>query len=329
MSASGNRPLLEGEALRQRICLYLYGELSPEERREVERCRAEDPAFAALFSDEEAFLRTLDDTGLEAELNSLLAQCRSGLLEAVAHRERLGPEASPARRLQHAVRRWGAAVAARRLIWQPVAAALLLAAGFLTGRISAPHADGLAAGTLRSAPGGMSPGEALPTLTGVHAVQLDPDAGHVRIVVEERRVVSGPSSDPAIRNMLVDSMQMSHEGARLSTLEALREHADDEGVRRAVLRSLLEADNPGVRLQALEAVRGHAALPDVREALLETLRSDPHAGMRVQAIQTLSEHPGRDLAGTLQAIREREPNPYVLEQSERILEALGASLERY
>ena len=142
-------------------------------------------------------------------------------------------------------------------------------------------------------------------------------------------MVTGASSDPMIRGMLLDTVQESHAGARLKSLDALRAHASDADVRRALLRSMLEDENPGVRLKALDAVRGQLRHPEVRDALLQTLRRDPAEGMRVHAIQLLGEEPSRDLAGALQELLEEEPNPFVLHQSERILDSLGASMERF
>lgn len=336
MSGPDGGPFVDSELLRRKIRLYLYGELSLAERREVERSRAEDPAFRALFEDEEAFLLSLGGPESDTEdVGPLLEECRSGLQQAVAREDRLRRESSFGSRMRAGWGAWAERLAARPLVWRPAVAALLLGLGFLAGRGSIPGI-----GDPRPAPAPASgyadrfSADELPTLTGIQAVQLDPAAGGVRIVVEERRIVTGPSSDPAIRTMLLETVRESPAGARLSSLEALRGHVSHANVRRAILESLLEDENPGVRLAALEAVRAHSEQPDVRQALLETVRFDPNAGMRVQAIQLLGEHPGRDLAGALQDILAREslrqePNPYVLEQGESILHEIGASLEHF
>lgn len=326
----GGKPL-ESELLRQRIRLYLYGELSLDERHEVEFCRDEDPAFAALFEEEEGFLLTLGGREPDHAVGPLLQECRGSLERAVAREERQPRESTVTTRLWAAVCHGVHVFAARRLVWQPALACVLLAGGFLLGRGS--HPASLAAlgwGQLSGSGEAMSfSSERGPTLTGIQTVLHDPAADQVQIVLEERRVVRGQASDPLIRGMLLETVRESHAGARLSSLEALRLHASDREVRRTLLRSMLEDENPGVRFKALEAMREHGSEPEVRQALLKTLRHDPNAGMRVQAIQLLGEHPGRDLAGALQDIVIREPNPYVLQQSEQILHALGASLEHY
>ena len=331
MSGPDGGKSLESELLRQRIRLYLYGELSLDERHEVELCRDRDPAFAALFEDEEAFLLTLGGREPDRDVGLLLQECRGSLERAVAREERLRRESSVASRFWSGMRRGMHTLAGRQLAWQPALACVLLAGGFLLGRGSIPT-------SLTELWRGPSPGsvgsvsyasETSPTLTGIQTVLHDPVADQVQIVLEERRVVRGQSSDPFIRGMLLETVRQSHAGARLSSLEVLRRHAWDREVRRTLLRSMLEDENPGVRFKALDAVREHSKQPEVRQALLQTLRQDRNAGMRVQAIQLLRKHPGRDLAGALQEIVLREPNPYVLQQSEQILHALGASLEHY
>ena len=328
MSADDSIAPVDSEVLRQRIRLYLYGELSLTERQQVERFRDTYPAFRALFAEEQAFLLGLSGDDIDAEVDSMLGECREDLILAVAAEEPFGGRPSAADRLRRSLRAFVAALEARPLAWQPALAALLLVAGFLAGRGSGPE--------MRWVPGSPPGGPALPAafdagpdLTGIETVRLDPAGGHVQIVLEERRVVTGLSSDPLIRGILLEGLHESHAGARLSSLEALREFAFEAEVRRTLLRSMLEDENPGVRLKALDAVREQADHPEVREALVTTLRQDPVEGMRVHAIQLLSRSPSRDLAGALQELVEREGNPFVVQESERILDELGASMERF
>ena len=329
MSAPDDRAALESDLLRQRIRLYLYGELGLADRKEVERFRDETPEFRALFDEEEAFLLSLNDVDADAEAGSLLDDCRHELALAVAAEGHLGRTASPLRRVGRHLRNLRSALAARPIVWQPAMAAALLFVGFFAGRDGWPTRYLAPASPASAGSGTPLSFDADHTLTGIETVQLDPVGGQVRIVLEERRVVSGDSSDPFIRGMLMDTVRESHAGARLSSLEALQGHASDSEVRRILLRSMLEDQNPGIRLKALDSVKGQIAEPDVRAALVEILRSDPLAGMRIHAIQLLGQHPGRDLAGALQELVEREQNPFVLHESERILDVLDASMERF
>lgn len=320
---------LESELLRQRIRLYLYGELGLAERHEIERCRDEDPAFRTLFVDEQEFLLSLGCPDLDAEVDPLLEECRNGLDKAIAGEPLNSRGTSLAARARAAARFLAAQLSARPLAWQPAAAGLILAIGFLAGRGTLSGPTFPAAVEQSAVAGQLISSNADRTLTGIETVHLDPVGDQVQIVVEERRVITGDSSDPMIRGMLLDTVQQSHAGARLTSLDALRNHASVREVREALLRTMLEDDDLGVRLKALEAVQDYAGQPDVRQALVQTLLRDSNAGMRVHAIQLLREHPDRAMAGPLQELIERESNPFVIQESERILDLLGASMERF
>ncbi len=329
MSAADDRAGLESELLRRQIRLYLYGELSLGDRKEIERFRAQDAEFSALFDDEEAFLLSLNADEIDRQVDSMLADCRDDLLLAVAAQGSLHRRPSPFRRLGTRLAALRASLAERPLVRQLAMAALLVVVGFFAGR-GAWHDTFLPSASQTSAVlGDPLSFDAGRSLTGIETVHLDPVGGQIRIVLEERRVVTGESSDPFIRGMLMNTMQASNAGARLSSLEALQAHASDLEVRRILLRSMLEDQNAGVRLKALDTVKQHVDQQDVRDALVQALRTDPIAGVRIHAIQLLGEHPGRDIAGALQELVELEANPFVVQESERILEALGASMERF
>lgn len=329
MSGNEGSPPIDSELLRQRILLYLYGELSLAERLEIERWRDEDPAFRALFQEEQELLRSLGDPGTDLDLEPLLARCRDRLDRAIALERPARGATSMAARCRAAIRWIGAVLAARPVAWQPAAAALLLVLGFMGGRGWVPATTVSGAHSVVPARPISIPAPSEAALTGIEAVSLDPLSGQVQIVVEQRRTISGDSSDPLIRGMLLTTVQESHTGARLTSLDALRDHASDREIREALLRTMLEDEDLGVRLKALEAVQGQARHPEVRRALVQTLEQDPSPGMRAHAIEILREHADRDMAGPLQELVERESNAYVLQESERILDAIGASMERF
>lgn len=329
MSAPRETTPLDSETLRQRARLYLYGELSLAERREIERCRDEDPAFRALLEDEQAFLLSLGGPELDCDMEPLLEKCRGDLDAALAGEDRSLRASSLAGRLGARLRSLRQIMASRPLAWQPALAVVLLVIGFAAGRTSTDSAGRSTTVLPLGAFDGSDPSQQYPELTGVEAVRLDPADSQVQIVFEERRVVTGDSSDPFIKALLLNTVQGSGGGARLSSLEALRRHASDSEVRRALLRSMLDDENPGIRLTALDAVREQAAHPEVRDALVQTLRTDPNTGMRVHAIQLLREFPSRDLAGPLQDLVQMESNEFVVAETHRILHDLGASTEHY
>ena len=269
--------------LRQRVRLYLYGELSLAERLEIERCRDQDAAFRALVEEEEAFLFSLGGPDLDCDLDSLLNECREGLDRAVASEERRR-ESSFLERVGADLRRLGATLASRPLAWQPALAALLLLIGFAIGRFSPDSFSRAPANRSNESFGDALESDAGPELTGIEAVRLDPVGGQVQIVFEERRVVQGDSSDPFIKGLALEyRARLDGGGPSLSSLEALRQRASDSDVRQALLRTMLEDENLGVRLAALDTIRDHVDRSDVRNALVQTLgKRSQHRDARSQ-----------------------------------------------
>jgi hypothetical protein len=290
------------------------------ERQEIDRAREDDPAFKALFDDEQSFLLDLDRREPQAASEALLAECRHNLMRAVYLDEMDRGSAPVARGLEAWWREITASFAAWRFAWQPAMMAALVGIGFFLGRVGNPVTAGVEQAALVSSP--LGPAD-------IQSVQVDPVAGNVRIVLEERKVVSGSADDPEIRRLLLHTVRESHSGARLASLEALRRGAEHQEVRRQLLRSMLEDENLGIRLKALDAVRVSSADPDVQRALVQAVMRDPNPGMRVQAIQVLTANPNRGMVGAFQHIIEQEQSPFVQQQVERVLQDLGASVEHH
>jgi hypothetical protein len=314
--------------LRDRISLYLYNELSEEERDALETELESNPELARALDSERRFLQTLNQRPERDAPHSLLVECRHDLMRSVY-------------RLGNHPQRWDfgawfsrlpASLQSLRVAWQPTMALALLAVGFFAGRT----ADRLPA-LDRSGPSGPSVTEASligsgSSLRDIQSVQVDPENGSVEIVLEEvtRRTIRGSSQDPNIRGLLISTVQeYPNSGVRLESLDALTPRAADHEVQRALLATMLEDANPGVRLKALEALKPHHDDPEVRQGLVRILQHDENPGMRVQAIELLTEKPDRELVGVLQSLVEREPNNYVRLRMQRTLHDLNASVDRF
>jgi hypothetical protein len=227
-----------------------------------------------------------------------------------------------------------ASLAGARLTWQPAAALTLLAVGFFGGRTTedlwsgrggaAGHGGQVAVrqqGLLNTSP---------VSVTDVRSIVNDPSGmGAVEIVIEERRTIRGNSNDPMIRGLLINSVQSSHSGARLESLEALGHNLADSEIREALIRAMVEDENPGVRIKALEALKPHAKDADVRAALVSSVRGDDNPGMRVMAIDLLTAEPDRELAGVLQQLVAAETDDYVRMRCRKALLELNASVDTY
>jgi hypothetical protein len=196
-----------------------------------------------------------------------------------------------------------ASLAGARLTWQPAAALTLLAVGFFGGRTTED---------LWSGRGGA--------------------AGHGgQVAVRQQGLLNtrGNSNDPMIRGLLINSVQSSHSGARLESLEALGHNLADSEIREALIRAMVEDENPGVRIKALEALKPHAKDADVRAALVSSVRGDDNPGMRVMAIDLLTAEPDRELAGVLQQLVAAETDDYVRMRCRKALLELNASVDTY
>jgi hypothetical protein len=284
-------------------------------------------------TDEERFLRGLHARRSVEPSEALLAQCRHDLMREVYRAERpAGPSA------------WFAdfwrSLTAARLTWQPTAALALLALGFFGGRTTQSLWQG-AGGSEAAAPAPQTAGQIVArqqslldagpvSVTDVQSILNDPaGGGGVEIVVEERRTIRGNPNDPAIRELLLNSVSSSHSGARLESLEALGRNLDDKETRDALIRAMVEDQNPGVRIKALEALTPHAVDPDVRAALIRAVRSDDNSGMRVMAIDLLTTKPDREIAGVLQQLVASETDNYVRMRCQKALVELNASVDVY
>lgn len=307
--------------IRDRISLYLYGELSVEDRQRFEQEMEASPDLAAEVEAERAFFAVME-TRPEAQLPAgLLAECRHDLMREV-YRDAHGAAAAEPKRTGW-FESWMAGLAGMRIAWQPTAALALLALGFWGGRATQQALSGSAD------PRPSQAAIAGPDLGAVESIDFDAAAGNVEIVLQAERTLRGAPNDPVIRGLLISNVRSPNSGVRMETVEALRPRSEDEEIRQALIQAMLEDPNPGVRLKALDALAEHGRRQDVRQALVEALRSDQNTGVRVQAVDLLTAHPDREIVGDLQQLVLDEPNPYVRLQCQRILQELNASVGQY
>ncbi len=316
------------QSMRDRISLYLYGELEGEQREAFETEMAASAELREAVTHEERFLLELHQRRGVEPSEALLAQCRQELMREVYRAERAtGPSA------------WFGGfwrgLAGWRMSWQPALALALLALGFFGGRATQslfesgePARQAEDGGQLVAQQQGVLDVSPV-SVADVQSFPGAPAGGEVEIVVEQRRTIRGNANDPAIRGLLLDSVTSAHSGARLESLEALGASLDNSEIRQALIRAMVEDQNPGVRIKALEALAPHAKDPAVRQALVRAVRGDDNSGMRVMAIDLLTTEPDRELAGVLQELVAAETNDYVRMRCQRALLELNASVDVY
>jgi hypothetical protein len=261
--------------------LYLYGELSGEERAAFEAHLAACEACRARHEEATRVHHLLVECPGPEPAPDLLVRCRQSLDEAL-DREQLG--------WRNLLRGWlwsSSALPATRAL----AVLTLVVFGFGLGWTLRPHVNALPV-----AGGGQS--STLETIDlgrirNISSVAPDPQSGGVRIQLDaERRVtLQGSMDDPRIRQVLVDTVKSyDNPGIRRDTLDALRMQTQDPSVRDALEFALIHDTNAGNRLEALRLMQHTECGANTHQCLLNVVEKDPNVGVRAQAIDTLIQH---------------------------------------
>lgn len=290
----------------------VYGELGDGERHELESHLAECPRCAHEW-EEVRRLQTLlapalagrQQTGSE---DRWLTQWRANLSTLLdeeptspAFTENPGSSGTGGQVWLHSIYR-------PALLLLP---ALLLAAGFAAGwfsrrpsvrpaAVQATIPDAVAPASVENAdaaaPTHPGPAESRPldpsAVLRINSVERVPDAG-VRIHFDtvEERTITGRSSDPRIRQILLYAAQQPpNSGVRLNSLDVLQDQTQDRQVRQVLMHVLLHDPNPGVRLKALESLSPQVDRDAVvRQSIVHAVLHDANAGVRSQAVGALSQ----------------------------------------
>ena len=314
------------EDIRNRVSLYLYGELSAEEETQFEEQLGRSAALSAAVDEERQLIETLRQRATIDFTAADLADCRVDLMHAIRRQSDVAQKQSWFSRLSAFF-----TPAAPNLAWQGALALVLVAAGFWGGRATQQFRmaffDRQPAAQLGAIDGGAL--AAYEDIPDVRSISTGPGSSSVEIVVEERRTIRGNANDPQIQALLIAMSRSSNSGRRLDMIDLLRHRADDPQVRGALVNAMLEDENAGARLKALEALAPYKQDSDVRQALIATLRTDANPGMRVNAIDLLTADPDRELVDVLQDVVRYEPNSWVRLRSEQTLADLNASIGLY
>jgi hypothetical protein len=292
--------------IEQRGALYLYDELPPQERADLETHLASCETCRVEF----ARARRLDDVLRNCPKPEpspdFIAHCRMELDDAL-DREQLG--------WRGLLRSWFWSVSPAPASRAAILATLVLF-GFGLGWMLRPRVGSLP--TLTRA--GQASAFDLDNyrVKTISQIAQDPQSGGVRITLDaERRVtLEGSLDDPRIREVLVNTMRnYDNPGIRRETLDVLRANPEEPSIRAALMAALHDA-NPGVRLEALKTVNRMECRMDTHGALLKVAQADPNAGVRTAAIDALVEHiqkegPDEEVAAGLEKLAAGDPDPAV------------------
>lgn len=292
--------------LEEALPLYLYGELTEDERAALDAHLGACGRCRAALQETRRLHETLNQRQPAEPSPELLVECRQALEEALDH-ESIG---------------WKRLFQAWRSAFPAFSAASILTAlvlGFGLGWSLRPRVSrDLPTGPAVSSSSFLGTDLENMRIRGISQVAPDPKTGEVRITLDaERRVtLEGSLDDPRIQRLLVYAVKdYENPGIRRDTLDALRTRRNSPSVRDALLYVLQKDPNPGVRLEALEAVRGMEWGEDVHRALTEAVERDNNPGVRITAIDALVQHAmeGKDEAALpmLERLAARDPNPSV------------------
>lgn len=217
----------------------------------------------------------------------------------------------------------------------PALATLLLGVGFLAGNFTYRY-------QVAHAP------KARPTMTISHpadgvianitGITQTPNSELVQVsynkVVPE--TVEGSLDSPDIRELLLKGTRSAAtEGVRVDSVALLagecraghncKGSTDTNGIRNALLVSMLYDQDAGVRLKALEGLQPYVAQdPRVRDAIAEALSRDPNTQVREAAIETLGPvKADSTVRQVLRTVSTTDENPYIRTASYNALEDTG------
>jgi HEAT repeats/Putative zinc-finger len=298
------------------IPLYYYGELAPGDEDRLEQHLDECAACAQEAERQRVMAAALDRRQMEPSA-TLLAECRHDLMRSIYHQERPQPAASaPWTHFQQGFAALFPALGRWRM---PLAAAALVALGFLSGRWTTSGS----AGPLVTA--GLAPENVISSVRSIQPVS----GGEVQIVLDEtrQRVVSGHLDDSNIQHwMLTAAHDETNPALRVESVDILKSHSDSTAIRNVLLNRVLEDPNPGVRLKALDGLKPFVNDPQVQSALAKVLLRDENPGVRIQAVDLLISHSSDQLVGVLQNVVRNENNSYVRNRCTKALQDMNASV---
>ena len=330
------------------IAEALFGELSPEEQRRLDRHVATCDACAEELRSMQATLQ------LTAERERLEPPSSFWLGYWPRLVRRMEREAAAPVSLADRLAAWWRGVTtmppATRWALQGAVAVALVLGGFWLGRQPAtPGASGdtlidteepasTLADLMPASASTRTEQAAAPTLTGIEDITYDMRDGTVEIRYNAVSdiVVRGTADDPAIQTLLQTAMLNEQDpAARLNALQAVEEtrpSANNDLVQALTYLAQTEQD-PGMRLRAVRALRalqqetGSVLRADTRDVLINILLNDSDSALRIEALQALMDsapaatYPAPDYLYAAQ----NDSNSYVRYQAQQALQHAQAS----
>jgi hypothetical protein len=304
--------------------LYLYDELTPEERTSLETHLHTCAACSKELQSLKQLHITLQQAGSFAPEESQLEVARSGLRSSLRN-GRATP--STMRRIigwiEEAIQpQWRIALGG----------VMTLAIGVLIGRAIIPGAPVQGPATTASVEPAMSNGEQ--HIMNIRFINSDPSRGEIEFTFDAITPVhmKGNINDDRVQKVLAHALvNDQNPGNRLRTVAAFaaqveRQTIPDREVKAALLSALVADRNPGVRREAIRTLRSFPFDDQIKQGFLQVLMHDPNPAMRIAAINGLDsarvqgQAAGNELLDALKQRIQTDENTYVRIRAKAVLE---------
>ena len=305
--------------IREKAILYLYGEMSREEKLLFEQELSGSAELRDVYEKEKELHKLYDLSGKEDIPDSVMTESRSRL------RESLREERNKARFAKSGfVERY-----IRTLMPKAAVALTIFIFGILIGKfvlieltsdgdieiLQMVSADNNAISADMFGSNDME-------ITDLRIIEYDRKSGEITLLLDAVSSVGikGSINNRKVQKILAAALQSDlGPSVRLKSVDLLQRQTDDKEIIKALIYALRHDDNPGVRLKAAQALSLSTNNADVKKALIEALTNDINTGVRIQAILALKDFRDADVLEILKKKMESDENEYIRKQSEESL----------
>jgi hypothetical protein len=297
--------------------LYLYDELSAEDKRSVEKLLSTSPEYRAELDELKMLHQTLAHYKPVGAVDMELAEARSELRVALRHERSRTPWS------QKLSDFFAESVFSQyKLVFGGVAT---IAVGFLLGYavFSSPTPESTS--LFRQTSAGSVFDQSEPQLMNVRFNNQNADDGMVDLTFDAVTPmhVKGSANDPRITQILARALvNERNPGVRLKTVSTISDQtkvqpSTEKEVKASLITVLKYDQNPGVRKEALKALQKFPIDDDIIEGILFVLKNEKNTGMRIAAINFLDfsklrgESVDKNLLDLLKERMQSDENNYI------------------
>ncbi len=297
--------------LEQAIVLYLYDELSGQEKQEFETHIEFNQASRRKLDEFRKLHGVLGNRALLTPSEQTLVGARANLRDRLRDERKAAMKENWFDGLRSAV-----AITGRGM--QLATGFALLLAGLVVGRWTATGSE------LASYETRIAGQRGLPAISDVGSVQYDPASGLVTVQYQtvDEVSLSGSVDDASIRHVLSYAIRSeTHPGRRLAAVKATAggSFADDE-LEQALVKAMEDDEIDGVRLKAAKVLKALPISRNIKRAFIRVLFKDPNPAIRIEALDALSQVQEQDVVPILRNAAKDDDNEFVRLQASRTLE---------